>query len=139
MERLKSGIFWAVLVSETSHVFCCVLPTVVSLISLMAGAGMLSALPGPVLAIHDALHAYEIPMICGSALILLAGWVMHYISLRLDCRGTGCAHEPCAPKKDRTKMLLIGATVLFCFNLTIYLCFHAGHESFEAEAHHHGQ
>ncbi len=136
MERIKKGIFWAVVLSETSHVFCCVLPTVISVISLIAGAGLVSALPGPVLAIHDMLHAYEIPMIFMSALVLLTGWGLHWMSLRLDCRSTGCGHEPCAPKKTRTQLVLVVATLLFCCNLAVYMAFHAGHHDMLAEARH---
>ena len=137
MERIKKGIFWAVILSETSHVFCCVLPTVISVISLIAGAGLISALPGPVLAVHDMLHAYEIPMIAFSAFILLSGWGLHALSTRLDCRGTGCSHEPCAPEKSRTRTVLVVATVLFFCNLSVYLMFHAGHNDMLAEARHH--
>ena len=42
MEKRRKAVFWAVLLSETSHLFCCVLPSVFSVLSLLVGVGMIS-------------------------------------------------------------------------------------------------
>jgi hypothetical protein len=127
MERLKSAIFWAVLVSETGHVFCCVMPTVVSVMSILSGLGLLSVMPAGLLAFHEFMHHWEIPIIAASAVILALGWLLHFVSLRLDCHDTGCHHGACAPKKTGTGKLLWIASGLFAANLAIYLFFHVGH------------
>lgn len=126
MEKLKSAIFWAVLVSETGHVFCCVVPAVVSILSILSGLGLLSVLPPGLLAFHEFMHDKEVPVIAFSAFILMLGWGLHALSLKLDCHDTGCHHGACAPKKNRTSKLLWAATALFVVNLAIYLIFHAG-------------
>ena len=127
MQRLKSAIFWAVLVSETGHVFCCVMPTIVSVMSLLSGLGLLSVMPAGLLAFHEFMHDWEIPIIAASAVILALGWALHGVSLKLDCHDTGCHHGACTPKKTGTGKLLWIATGLFAVNLAIYLFFHVGH------------
>lgn len=124
MERIQKTIFWAVVASEFSHIFCCVLPTVVSLLSLLAGLGLLSVMPSSLVAIHDLIHDYEIPMIITSAIVLAFGWTLHMISIRIDCHNTGCVHEPCTPKKKRSSKLLLIATLLFVTNVSIYTLVH---------------
>jgi hypothetical protein len=126
MERVRKGIFWAVIVSEFSHVFCCVLPTLFSLAGLLAGAGVLVAMPGPLVDLHDTLHAYEIPMIIGSGGILALGWALHALAARIDCHDTGCGHGPCTPGKRRAATILKIATILFVANVLVFLVFHRG-------------
>lgn len=129
MEKFKSAIFWTVLISETGHVFCCVMPTIVSVMSLLSGLGLLSVMPAGLLAFHDFMHRWEIPVIITSAAILALGWALHFISLKLDCHDTGCHHGACAPKKISTSKLLWIATALFTTNLVIYLALHAAQEA----------
>ncbi len=126
MERIQRAIFWAIVVSETGHVFCCVLPTIISLASLLAGVGMLSILPAGILAFHELMHKWELPMIALSAAVLGLGWILNAISERIDCHSTGCHHGPCKPKKLSAKGILIFATALFVFNTAIYFLFHYG-------------
>lgn len=125
MQRVQKSILWAVIVSETSHVFCCVLPTVFSLIGLASGLGFIVTMPPWLEAVHERLHAYELPMIGVSAAVMALGWVLYGISRRMDCHDTGCAHGPCAPSKKGVHLVLIGATALFAFNLFVYFTFHA--------------
>ena len=124
MERLRSAIFWTVLVSETGHVFCCVMPTVISILSLLSGLGLISVMPAGLLAFHDFMHAWEIPIIAASAVLLVAGWALHWLSMKLDCHNTGCHHGACSPRKNKTSKLLWIATGLFAANLAIYGFFH---------------
>jgi hypothetical protein len=120
----RKAIIWSVILSEGTHVFCCVLPTLFSIVSLLAGAGIVAVMPGFMVVIHDFLHQYEVPMIIVSAAILMLGWGLYFYSRKVDCHDTGCAHGPCGPKKDKVKILLIVATVLFVLNVSVYAAVH---------------
>lgn len=124
MQRIQSFINWACVTSEVSHIFCCALPMVFSLLSLMSGLGLIAAMPAGMEFLHHALHDYEIPMIITSGVIILLGWVLNYVAYRIDCHNTGCAHGPCGPKKKRSAKVLIIATALFAINVTAYFLIH---------------
>ena len=131
MEKLQKATLWTLILSESTHIFCCVLPTIVSIVSLLAGAGALSFIPGTILDLHDLLHRWEVPMIVFSGALLALGWGLHLISERLNCVDAAqCCHEPCAPKKSLTFKIMVAATALFLFNVAVYIVFHAGHEHF---------
>lgn len=123
MERIRKSLFWALALSEASHVFCCVLPTVFTALSVLAGLGMVS-MPAFMVEFHEILHAWEVPVISFSGVILALGWILHAYSLRIDCHDTGCCHPPCAPVKKRSLTILRIATVLFLANLAIYTIVH---------------
>lgn len=125
MQRIQKTIYAAIVASEASHIFCCVLPTVFSIVSLLAGAGMM-VMPASWVTLHDRLHDWEIPMIMISGVMIALGWGLHAYSKKIDCHDTGCTHGTCAPKKDRTRMVLKIATLLFVINLVIYGVFHRG-------------
>lgn len=127
MQKLQKTLSGAVILSELSHIFCCGLPVLFSLASLLAGIGFLTVVPGWLEHLHHALHDYEIPLIMASGVILVSGWGLHYIAKRLDCRSTGCAHEPCGPKKKRSDRILLAATVLYCTNVVLYTFLHYPH------------
>jgi hypothetical protein len=127
MQRIQKALGWAILASETSHVFCCVLPTLAGLFSLLSGLGVIGVLPAGIMEFHHIMHRWEIPMIVASGVILALGWVLYVISQRIDCHDTGCIHGACAPKKNRTAKILKIATVLFVVNTSIWLSFHAGY------------
>jgi len=143
-ENIQKSLFIALILSETSHVFCCVLPTIFSLFSLLVGMGMAATMPGFLVTWHDYIHAYEIPVIAFSGLILAFGWGITWYSDRMDCHDSGCCHGECAPKKSRAHVILMIATALFLFNLAIYVFVHRGmdispghaHEPVAAEATH---
>lgn len=125
MEKIQRGIYWSVLASELTHVFCCGLPVVVSTLSLMASLGLISVLPTGIMALHDIMHAYEMPLIIASAAVLALGWALHHISERLNCvKDSDCHHEPCAPKKKKASKVLWFATVLFAVNVSVYFGLH---------------
>ena len=125
MEKIQKGIYWSVLASEITHVFCCGLPVVVSTLSLMASLGLISVLPTGIMALHNIMHAYEMPMIIASAAVLALGWALHHISERLNCvKDSDCHHEPCAPKKKKASKVLWFATVLFAVNVSVYFGLH---------------
>ncbi len=104
MQRLQKSILAAVVLSEISHVFCCVLPILFSVISLLVGLGVVGVMPQIFTEIHDVMHAYEVPMIIVSGMVLFVGWGLYFVSQKLDCHDTGCGHGPCEPRK-RTRTL----------------------------------
>lgn len=124
MQRIQNFIYWACVTSEISHFFCCGLPMVFSLMSLMSGLGMIATMPSGLLFLHEAMHDYEVPMIMISGAIMAMGWGLHYIAYRIDCHNTGCVHEPCGPKKKRSGRVLAIASVLFVLNVSGYFWLH---------------
>ncbi len=82
-------------------------------------------MPAGLDSLHHAMHDYEVPMIMASGFVLAVGWALHFVAKRIDCRSTGCSHEPCTPKKKRSDKILFIASALFMFNVTIYFAFHA--------------
>lgn len=124
MQRIQKFIISAVVISEVSHIFCCVLPTVFSLLSLLSALGMTGVMPHALHELHHALHDWEQPMIALSALLLAFGWGSWMLARGMDCRATGCTHEPCRPRKTRIFQFLKIATALFVANLSLYLVFH---------------
>lgn len=124
MQRLQGIIYWVCITSEISHFFCCGLPIVFSILSLMSGLGLITTMPFGLEAIHHVTHSYEVPMIVASFAILCIGWGLHYVAYLIDCRSTGCVHVPCAPKKKRSGKVLVVATILFALNLLGYMTLH---------------
>ncbi len=131
MEKYKNTVLGAIMVSEASHIFCCVLPTVFSIVSILSGVGIISTLPTGWIEIHDTLHYWELPMISVSAVVLALGWGMHYY---MEHMGPHEQHKHCCdghcgpsePKKNKVHLVLKMATVLFLANIAIYAVFHKG-------------
>ncbi len=126
MEKRRKAVLLAVILSETSHLFCCVLPTIFSVLSLFVGIGMISVMPAPLSAMHAILHAWELPIISLSGLILALGWGIDIHSRKVDCHDTGCHHPPCDVRKDKAHLVLKLATVLFLANVMVYTVLHQG-------------
>lgn len=124
MERIQAALHWVIMASLASHVFCCVLPSIVSVVSLFAGFGVLSGAMSFVDAIHEVLHDYEIHMLTFSGVMLVLGWSAYGYSRKIDCHDTGCHHGPCGPKKDRSKMILVAASVLLLVNVSVLFFVH---------------
>lgn len=139
-ERVQKSLTWALVLSEASHVFCCVLPTVFSVLSLFVGMGLIATMPGIMVQVHDFIHHWEMPIIAISGLILLLGWALALYSRKVDCHDHGGCHGTCTPKKSKAHLILIIATVLFAFNLSVYLLAHRSnfiqHELEERLLHH---
>jgi len=115
---------WAVVLSELSHVFCCVLPTLFSVLTVLAGLGLISVVPGFIMEWHDAIHAYEVPIILSSGVITVLAWLVWFNAKEADCHDTGCGHPPCAPRKSRAHTILVVGTALFVINAAIFLFLH---------------
>jgi hypothetical protein len=124
MQKISKNFGLAVLMTEFSHVFCCVLPTVFTILSFAANLGMISALPVWLMDLHDVIHNYELPIILASSAMLCFGWAVHLISKRVDCHNTGCSHPPCEPTKDRNLKILKIATILLACNVFVFAVIH---------------
>ena len=136
-EKHQKRLFWAIVLSETSHIFCCVLPTVISLFSLLAGFGLVVSMPGWLQSLHEVMHEWELTMICVSAAVIALGWGLYFYSKKMECcHHTGCHHEPCGPRKNIANKILIAATILMVFNVSMYF---GVHRPMEAEHSEHGQ
>ncbi len=132
MEKYRKTVLAALLVSETSHIFCCVLPTVFSIASVLSGIGIISTLPTGWIEVHDLLHHWEVPMIMVSGIILALGWGLHYYSEHMGpheqhkhCCDGHCG--PSAQKKNKIHTILKITTILFAVNVTVYFAFHREH------------
>ncbi len=126
MERLRKPLIWTIILSETTHIFCCVLPTLFSLASLLVGAGLIAALPPGLERLHGMVHHYEVPLIIFSGVVIALGWIADWCARRIDCHDTGCCHPPCTPVKSRAHVVLKLASVLFVINVVVYFAFHRG-------------
>jgi hypothetical protein len=125
---MQKSLVWTVVLSELTHVFCCVLPTLFSVTSLLVGLGVVASMPVSMLEIHHFMHHWEIPIIAGSGVILALAWLATWYSHKLECaHAHDCGHEACsAPKKSdkRTTAILKVATALFLFNVVVYAVVH---------------
>ena len=130
MEKINKGLFWSIIASESIHIFCCGLPTLFSILSLLAGFGLITTMPVFIDHLHHVIHGYEIPMIITSGIILALGWGLYTYSRMINCQTDGgCSHsKSCEPKKDRTRHFMMIATVLFIGNVAVYFVFHRGLE-----------
>ncbi len=147
IHKIQKWMSSAIILSEASHVFCCVLPTVFSVVSMLAGLGMIGAMPYWLQSVHDVMHKWELPMIGLAGTVIVLGWALHWISLKLDSHHEHCHHGGCTPKrKSGANLILKAATLLFVVNLGVYFGFHRNshiqdaihahqHEMHELEAH----
>jgi len=136
VKRLQGFLSWFVVLSELSHVFCCVLPSVFTMLTVLVTMGVMGAMPGWMNDVHDVMHGWEVPIIAMSGVVLVLSWGLHLISKRIDCHDTGCVHEPCEPKKDKNALILKIATVLFVTNISVYSIVHRPYHHAHAEHHH---
>lgn len=124
MTFFQRHLGWAVLASELSHVFCCVLPTLVTVLGALANIGLVTFAPHIIMDVHRFLHEYELSIIGFSAFMVAIGWIIHLASTKVDCHDTGCVHPPCTPQKNNNARILIIATLLFAANLIVYFGIH---------------
>lgn len=137
MSNIHKHFGWAVLASELSHVFCCVLPTLVTIMGVLSSAGLIAGAPDFIEKIHDTIHHYEVPIIVFSGVMVALGWVFHLSTRTVDCHATGCVHPPCDQKKVTNSKILLVATALFAVNLVIYFGIHQNIFGIEALDVHH--
>ena len=124
--------------SAFSHLFCCFLPGVLSILTLIASSGA-AAVTLEDFGIPEAWHDDIIKF---SATVLIISGIMNFISWRIDCREDGnCTHEPCETKKNTYLKLYLFSVVFFFINVSIHYGFHVDHDhslhGHEAHAHTH--
>lgn len=123
--RKVQGLFsWIVILSEISHVFCCVLPSIFSILTLFVSMGLIGMTPLWLDGMHEIMHDWEMAIIALSGVIVLLGWGIHHVAEKIDCHDTGCAHGECKPKKKSATRVLRIATTLFVINVAIYVTIH---------------
>ena len=142
MQKIQKILNVTILATETSHVFCCVLPTLFSIFGLLAGIGLIGAIPSGIEFLHDFIHDWELPIIVTSGVVLGIGWLVYFYARKMDCEHMDDAHEICASKKKRSSNILKIASVLFLVNVSVYFFIHRPMEAQSHEAHvehdHHG-
>ncbi len=121
MSRLTKTANSAMMATLLSHLLCCGLPAVVNVLALISGVGTLSAIVPWVGWMHETLHEFEVFLLVFSAAALAFGYLVHRAAAKRDCSADTCSHEPCAPKKKQSRMILLAASGLFVFNLIGYL------------------
>lgn len=98
VQGLLSGV---VILSEASHVFCCVLPTLFSIMGILVGLGVAGAMPLWLSGVHEMIHEWELPIIISSGLILLLGWTVHYVSEKWIVMTRAAIIRPADRRKKR--------------------------------------
>ena len=126
MAKAGTLIATTALLSELSHVFCCILPAVVTLGTLLLSAGMIHSMPGFMIVLHDFIHGYELHILAGSFIVLLAGWWIAAMTERKDCHAKGCNETHHGRGKARSIKILKVATLLFAINASVYFGLHRG-------------
>lgn len=124
MHRFQTITNLTVAITQLGHLFCCGLPALFSVLSLLSTFGIAISLPSAFEELHHLMHSYEIPVLVFAGIITSVGWTLHYVSWRIDCRSTGCMHEPCAPKKRRSSKILILSSVLLLLNVLVLVTAH---------------
>lgn len=140
---------WAVLVSELGHVFCCVLPTVFTILSFAANIGLVGEAPGFLMALHEQMHHYEIPIIVFSGGMVAMGWGVFWLARKLAPQAENCSNAGCCKQQCHNRNILIIASLLFVMNVAIFAFVHKnifnlavftpnfahGHEDHEGHVH----
>lgn len=136
MSKKKNALFIGIIATEISHIFCCVLPLLFSVLALLAGLGLVIVLPDWMTDLHDVMHGYELPVIIAAGVMVVLGWAAYLYSYENDCHDHGCSHQPCAPRKKTASKLLKIGTFLFLVNIVVFLFFHDGIERIMHGDHH---
>ena len=106
--------------TSSSHIFCCVLPTAIGVINVFANLGIASIWVPQFNAWHEMMHAHEMQILMFSGVMLGIAALVDMVSIQIDCHSTGCTHGCCEPVKDRATLILLVASVLFAFNTATY-------------------
>lgn len=126
--KIQKTINWAVIICEGSHIFCCVLPTLFSVVSVLVGAGMLATMPGWLDHFHDVMHDWEVPAIIFSGVVIAIGWGLDFVARRMHVHAEGCHHDHSDTDAKPKNLILKIATVLFLINVTVYFGLHRSHD-----------
>ncbi len=105
------------IVTLLPHLFCCVIPLVMSVVGFGASLGLFTLNSSG----FEWLIEYEPHMMAVAGVMLLVGAAVQLISWRIDCRKEYCTHEPCEPKKKRSLNLFYLASALYVVSLLIHI------------------
>lgn len=134
IKKHEKKVLWTIIVAEGSHIFCCLVPTLFSLLSLLSTFGLIITMPGWLSWLHDVMHDYELYMIGFSAFVVVLGWGLHYLAHHAHVFGdhahTCCDHDHGAPTRaSTTHKILLLATALLVINMIVYFGFHRGQDA----------
>lgn len=137
MQNMRRTFYWTILASELSHIFCCVLPVLLSLISIFSLYGAMNAVPGFIWSAHDFMHHWEPVILVVSALLLLSGWGLWAQQKQVSHPTHSCQTSNCDEAKSLRKMrlMLLVTSGLFAVNFSVYALIHAEHAPFSQENH----
>lgn len=108
------------LLSIGAHIFCCGVPTIAALLSLISTAGMTGVLA--IEHLTDLTETWHQAAFYFSTAMVLLAVTSYVIARRRDCVAEGhCAHEPCAPKKTTGWKRLALSLVLYAANVGVFL------------------
>jgi len=131
MQRISKLANHLALFTALSHILCCGLPLLASILSIGAVTGSAFG----VASLHDKMHAYELHILIFSGAMLVFSGVSLLIARRIDCvKDGGCSHQPCAPKKNLSFKIFLVACFIFILNLAFYAS-HMDHDH-NAAVHH---
>ena len=103
----------AVIASGFSHIFCCVLPTVLSIASISSVFGLSTV----DIFNFEWFEAIELQVLIVSGIILFISGMAQLISWRIKCNTDVCHHGSCDQRKNWAMRLFIFATTLYLFSL----------------------
>ncbi|MDG1286566.1 MAG: hypothetical protein P8P30_03265 [Rickettsiales bacterium] len=107
-----------ILLGSLMHLFCCGIPTLLALTSLAAVLGISTGAVGE----WEWYEAIESYVLVASGVLLLFSIIAYAMSRYVDCSAQeSCTHLPCERRKDHYRSILIAVTVLYAFNLALYL------------------
>ena len=113
----KGFSHFMVVLTGLSHIFCCGLPVLVSVLGVSSALGVV----GVTTVWEDYLHEWETEILVFSGIMLLVGIFLQFISYKLDCiENAGCQHEPCQPKKKTWFYILLAAVVVYLINVSVF-------------------
>ncbi len=115
---------WAVLVSELGHVFCCVLPTLFTILSFAANIGLIRESPEFLVYLHEKMHHYEVPIIIFSGAMVGMGWGVFLLAKKFATKGESCPNAVCRKEQCHNRNILIIASLLFFLNMLIFVFVH---------------
>lgn len=124
MQKIHGVLNYTVLISQLGHVFCCGVPALVSVLSLVIGFGLIGSVPGILGDLHQSVHIWEKSILIFSGSMLTFGWALDNFSRHMVHEKQGCSHKSCHTKKQKNSRILIFSSVLFAINIFLYLYAH---------------
>jgi len=116
-QKSQKFAFYVILASLLSHIFCCGLPFLASLLSI--GGSFFAGLSNA--GIFEFFESYEVPILIFSASTLVLTGVFLIVSQKINCNEDVCEHKPCSTRKSSNLKLYLVAVGLFIINIVSFL------------------